>query len=204
MDLLAAPATIAIIATNVILSIVAFGNARLLDSMLFDIGRIRRNNEWHRTVTSGFIHGDPIHLFVNMLSLFFIGPALESFFGTWVFVAFYMTCLVGGSAWTLMDHWRDANYKALGASGAVSGIVVAFGLFAPFQMLYVMFIPMPAILFAVLFIAYSAFASGGRIRDGIGHAAHLGGALMGVALVCIFWPQAIRALWDDVLARLPF
>src|SRR5574339_628125 len=107
MDLLAAPATLAIIATNVILSVVAFGNLRLLDSMLFDIGRIRRNNEWHRTITSGFIHGDPIHLFVNMLSLYFIGPPLELFLGTWVFLAFYMTCLAAGSAWTLMEHWRD-------------------------------------------------------------------------------------------------
>ena len=203
MDLLAAPATIAIIATNVILSIVAFGNMRLLDAMLFDIGRIRRNNEWHRAITSGFIHGDPAHLFVNMLSLFFIGPALESFLGTWVFLAFYMACLVAGSAWALMDHWRDPNYRALGASGAVSGIVAAFGLFAPFAILLVFFVPMPAILFAVLFIAYSAFASGGRVRDGIGHAAHLGGALMGVALVCLFWPQAIRNLWDGLLGFIP-
>jgi membrane associated rhomboid family serine protease len=204
MDLLAAPATIAIIATNVILSIVAFSNVRLLDAMLFDMGRIRRGNEWHRAITSGFVHGDPLHLFVNMLSLFFIGPPLEMLLGTWTFLAFYMACLFAGSAWTLMEHWRDTNYRALGASGAVSGITAAFGLFAPFVMLLVFFVPMPAILFAVLFIAYSAFASGGRVRDGIGHAAHLGGALMGVVLVCIFWPEAIRSLADEVVARLSF
>ncbi|MDP3737089.1 MAG: rhomboid family intramembrane serine protease [Hyphomonadaceae bacterium] len=201
--LMAAHAALGLLATNIILSIVAFGNMRLLDAMMFDIGRIKRNHEYHRTITSGFIHGDPAHLFMNMLSLFFIGPAIEGALGTWVFLAFYMACLLGGSAWTLMEHWRDSNYRALGASGAVSGVTAAFGLFAPFQMIIVFVIPMPAILFAVLFIAYSAFASG-RIRDGIGHAAHLGGALTGVALVCIFWPGAVRSLWDQVLARLPF
>lgn len=201
--LLAAHATLGLLATNIILSIIAFGNMRLLDSMMFDIGRIRKGHEYHRMITSGFIHGDPAHLFMNMLSLFFIGPALEGALTTWVFLGFYMTCLIGGSAWTLMEHWRDPNYRALGASGAVSGVTAAFGLFAPFAMIIFFIIPMPAILFAVLFIAYSAFASG-RIRDGIGHAAHLGGALTGVALVCIFWPGAIRSLWDEVVARLPF
>jgi membrane associated rhomboid family serine protease len=202
--LMSAHATLALLATNIILSVVAFSNPRLIEAMLFDIGRIRRNNEWHRTITSGFIHGDPMHLFMNMLSLFFIGPWLEGGLGTWTFLAFYMACLVAGSAWTLMEHWRNMNYKALGASGAVSGVVAAFGLFAPFQLIIFFVVPMPAILFALLFIAYSAFASGGRVQDGIGHAAHLGGALMGVVLVCVFWPAAIRYAWEEILIRLPF
>jgi membrane associated rhomboid family serine protease len=115
-----------------------------------------------------------------------------------------MACLVAGSAWTLMEHWRNMNYKALGASGAVSGVTAAFGLFAPFAMIIFFVIPMPAILFAVLFIAYSAFASSTQLRDGIGHSAHLGGALMGVALVCLFWPAAVRDAWDQIVTRLPF
>jgi membrane associated rhomboid family serine protease len=57
---------------------------------------------------------------------------------------------------------------------------------------------MPAILFAVLYIAYSAYASG-RINNGIGHAAHLGGALMGLVLVCLFWPGALYNLWSDLM-----
>jgi membrane associated rhomboid family serine protease len=199
--LMASPATLALLATNLIFSIVGFGNTRLIDTFLFDIGRIRRNGEWYRMVTSGFIHADPLHLFMNMFSLFFIGPALETI-GTWQFLAFYMACLVGGSAWTLMEHWRNLNYKALGASGAVSGITAAFGLFAPFAMIIFFVIPMPAILFAVLFILYSAWASRG-MRDGIGHAAHLGGALTGVALVCIFYPRAVQYAWQEILARLP-
>ena len=81
--LMAAPATLALLATNIVLSIAAFGNVRLLDALMFDLGRIRRNHECHRTITSGFIHGDPVHLFMNMLALFFIGPALEYALGTW-------------------------------------------------------------------------------------------------------------------------
>jgi membrane associated rhomboid family serine protease len=202
--LMSAYATLGLLAANIALSIMAFGNTRLIDGLLFDVGRIRRNNEWHRTVTSGFIHGDPAHLFMNMLSLFFIGPPLELFLGTWTFLGFYMACLIAGSAWTLMEHWRNMNYKALGASGAVSGVTAAFGLFAPFQMIIFFVIPMPAILFAVLFIAYSAFASATQVRDGIGHSAHLGGALMGVVLVCLFWPAAVRDAWDQIITRLPF
>jgi membrane associated rhomboid family serine protease len=60
---------------------------------------------------------------------------------------------------------------------------------------------MPAILYAVFYILFSAYASR-RFQDGIGHEAHLGGALMGVVLVCLVWPQAIRSLWDEVMSRI--
>jgi membrane associated rhomboid family serine protease len=202
--LMRSPVTLALLATNIIFSLAAFGNARLLDSFMFDIGRIRRNGEWYRTVTSGFIHGDPLHLFMNMLSLLFIGPYMEVLLGgSMPFIGFYMGSLLGGSAWTLMEHWRDTNYRALGASGAVSGVTAGFGLIAPFTLILFFFVPMWAIVFAVLFIAYSAWASR-NMQDGIGHAAHLGGALTGVALICIFWPAYVQSAWQQIMERLPF
>jgi membrane associated rhomboid family serine protease len=197
------PATLALMATNIIVSIAAFNNMRLIDAMLFDIGRIRRNHEYYRMITSGFIHGDPFHLILNMYSLFIFGPYLESFIGAWTFLGLYMACLLAGSLWTFMDHYRNTNYRALGASGAVSGVTSAIALFAPFSQILAFFIvPMPLILFALLFILFSAYASR-NVRDGVGHSAHLGGALMGVALVCLFWPQAVRFAWDQVLTRFP-
>jgi len=194
------PATLALLATNILVSIAAWQNVRLVDAMIFDLSLIQRRHEYHRMITSGFIHADPMHLFANMVSLYFVGPPLESALQTWLFLGLYVACLVGGSAWTLMEHWREPNYRALGASGAVSGILAAFSLFAP---LVLFFGFIPAIIYTVMFIAWSAFASG-RVRDGIGHAAHLGGALTGAAIACLLWPQGVQAGWNQILSVMPF
>lgn len=203
--LLRAPATLALLIANIAISIAAFGNVRLMDRLLFDMNRIRRFNEWYRMVTSGFIHGDPFHLFMNMLALFFLGPYLELLaIGTMPFLIVYMVSLVAGSLWTYMEHYRDVNYRALGASGAVSGVTTAAAMFFPFSTIYVLFaLPMPMIVFAICYIIFSAWASRSGIRDGIGHAAHLGGALAGIAIVCVFWPEAPQAAWRQFVATLP-
>jgi membrane associated rhomboid family serine protease len=201
--LLNAPVNMALLAANIGLSIAAFQNVRLLDSLLFDVNRIKRDKQWYRWVTSAFIHGDPTHLFFNMLALFFFGPAMEVGLGTIEFIAIYFGSLLAGSAWTWMEHYRDPNYRALGASGAISGVTSAAALFFPFSTIYLFFaVPMPMIVFALGYIIWSAVASAGRIRDGIGHAAHLGGALAGVVIVCIWWPQAPQAMIDQLADKL--
>ena len=202
--LLASPATLALLIANIGLSVVAFGNASIVDRLLFDINRMRKSKEWYRGVTSGFIHGDPFHLFMNMLALYFMGPFVEYVAGTVGFLVIYFAALIGGSLWTYMEHFRDSNYRALGASGAVSGVTTAAAVFAPFAQIYLFFaIPMPLGLFAICYIGYSAWASRANVRDGIGHAAHLGGALMGIAIVCIFWPQYPQRALEQFMATLP-
>jgi membrane associated rhomboid family serine protease len=201
--LLNAPVNMALLAANIGLSIAAFQNVRLLDSLLFDVNRIKRDKQWYRWVTSAFIHGDPTHLFFNMLALFFFGPAMEVGLGTIEFIAIYFGSLLAGSAWTWMEHYRDPNYRALGASGAISGVTSAAALFFPFSTIYLFFaVPMPMIVFALGYIIWSAVASAGRVRDGIGHAAHLGGALAGVVIVCVWWPQAPQAMIDQLADKL--
>jgi membrane associated rhomboid family serine protease len=198
--LMRSPATLGLLATNILVSMAAFSNERLLGAMLFDVALIRRRNEYHRMVTSGFIHGDPMHLFMNMLALFFLGPALEYAVGAWTYLAIYMVALAGGSLWTYMEHFRDMNYRALGASGAVSGITTAAAVFYPLSTILLFFaLPMPFILFAALYIGWSAWASASRVRDGIGHSAHLGGALTGLALVCIFWPRVVQMSREQIV-----
>lgn len=202
--LLAAPATLALLIANIGLSIAAFNNTRLVDQLLFDMNRIRRSKEWYRMITSGFIHGDPFHLFMNMLALYFMGPYLELTTGTIGFVVIYFAALMGGSLWTYMEHFRDLNYRALGASGAVSGITTAAAVFFPFAEIRLFFaLPMPLGVFAIAYVAFSAWASRSNVRDGIGHAAHLGGALMGIAIVCVFWPMAPQNAWEQFMATLP-
>jgi len=163
---------------------------------------MRRNKEWYRGVTSAFIHGDPFHLFMNMLALFFFGPIIEYSFGPLSFLGIYFGSLLGGPLWTWMEHFKDSNYKALGASGAISGLTSAIALFAPFSTIYAFFaIPMPLIALRRAHIVWSAVASSTGVRDGIGHAAHLGGALAGIAIVCIFWPEAPQSMIDQIIDK---
>jgi membrane associated rhomboid family serine protease len=198
--LMLAPATTVLLIANIVVSFIAFQNERLMDQLMFDITMIRRRHQYYRFVTSAFIHGDGFHIFMNMLALYFMGPFLEIQIGTPGFLGIYFASLLAGSAWTYMDHFRDGNYRALGASGAISGMMTAASLFGPLQMILVFFIlPMPFILATALYIGWSVWASHAQVRDGIGHSAHLGGALMGIALVCLLYPQVARNAFDTVV-----
>lgn len=201
-QLLQSPASLILLVTNIGVSLAAFRNEQLLDKLLFDVSRMRRNGEWYRMFTSGFVHGDPFHLFVNMLALYFLGLPLESIVGTAPFLGIYIGALLAGSLWTWMEHFRDLNYRALGASGAISGVTTAVAMFVPTATIYVFFaLPMPLILFAALYIGWSAWASSTGVRDGLGHAAHLGGALAGIAIICIGWPDIPQQMVDQIMAR---
>lgn len=198
--LLSAPVTLVLLATNILLSVAALSNFDLMDRLMFDVGRIRRNREWYRFVTSAFLHGGPLHLFVNMYGLYGFGPAFERGVGSVEFAGLYAVSLLGGSAWTWMEHFRNPNYRAVGASGALSGLAIAFAMFAPLsQFLFLFVFPMPAFVFAFCYIAVSAWASTSNVRDGIGHSAHLGGALAGVAFVCIVWPDVPQNMIDQIV-----
>lgn len=202
-SLMQAPATMALLAANILLSFVAFRNADLMDRLMFDVNRIRRHGEWYRWVTSAFIHGGPLHLGVNMIGLWSLGPVFEISFGSAVFLGLYFGPLIAASAWTYMEHFRDPNYRAVGASGAISGLATAFAIFSPLsEFLFLFVFPMPAFVFAICFIAISAWAASSDTRDGIGHSAHLGGALAGVAIVCIWWPRAPQRMIDQIMASL--
>ena len=191
------PATLLVLIVTIAISIAGFRNPRLNDALILDVQAILRRHEYYRLLTSGFVHGNPTHLFMNMLTLFFLGPPLELMAGTFGFAIVYFASLLAGSAWAVMEHFRSASYRALGASGAISGVTVVFALFAPFASIIVFILPMPAIIFAALYIGWSAYAAG-RIQDGVGHEAHLGGALMGLVLTCLLWPDAIENLISQV------
>jgi membrane associated rhomboid family serine protease len=199
--ILSAQITLALMVITIGVSVVAFNRPRLMDALILDMQAIVRRREYHRLLTSGFVHGDPMHLFMNMLTLFFLGPGLEQMVGPAGFALVYFASLLAGSGWTMLEHFRDMSYRALGASGAISGVTIVFALFAPFAMIIVFILPMPAILFAVFYIGWSAWSSG-RSTDGIGHAAHLGGALMGVVLTCLLWPEALHSLIAQVRSLL--
>ncbi|MEO0785810.1 MAG: rhomboid family intramembrane serine protease [Pseudomonadota bacterium] len=186
------PITTALIAANLAASFYAFSNRDFYEQNLFRVGNITKGNEWHRVVTSGFLHVDPMHLLFNMYALFLFGRILEQVLGPLGYLIVYFGALVGASFWMLWDKRNNLSYSAVGASGAVSGVILGFCLFAPFAQLYVFFIPMPAIVFGALFIGISLYLSQ-RQNAIIAHGAHLGGALAGLALTALVYPAAITS-----------
>ncbi|MEL6325180.1 MAG: rhomboid family intramembrane serine protease [Pseudomonadota bacterium] len=195
------PLTFGLIAANVVASMIAFQSPQFRDQNLFVVGPILKGGEVYRVVTSGFLHGGSLHLLANMVTLYYFGPPLERWLGGPGYLAVYFGALIGGGAWLLLEKRRILNYAALGASGAVSGVLIAFCLFEPFAMLGIFFIiPMPAFLFAALFIGLSAYLSSNRPggAGGIAHEAHLGGAVVGGFITVLLEP----GVWGSFLKEL--
>lgn len=199
MDLTTAPITIALLFANTVLSLIAFGDQKFMNKGLFIIGPILQNKQYYRMISSGFLHGSQGHLLFNMLTLFFFGPPLEGILGSVLFAIVYFASLLGGSLWSVLENRRNPRYAALGASGAISGVLISFSLFAPFTTLLLFFVlPMPAIVFTAAYIGYSMYASVYQKNSRIGHDAHLGGALTGglvtVLLVPGVWGGFIKSI----------
>lgn len=197
------PATFVLIAANVVASMIAFANPRFMDQNMFHVGPILRQKEWHRVITSGFLHGGILHLLINMYVLYGFGRLLEHprVLGTGGLLIVYFAALLGGSFWSLMENRRKPDYRALGASGATSGIILSVCLFAPFATLVLFVIPMPAVIFGIVFIVISAILAQ-RENKVIGHEAHLGGALAGLIATMLVRPDALSIFSEQVAARL--
>lgn len=189
---LEAPVTLVLLALNVAVGFYTMSvDPRLLDRWAFKPHAFLHRGEVWRLFTAGFVHVGLGHLAVNMITLFFFGPQIEGLLGPARFLAIYFGSEVLANLLTLWKHRDNAVYSAAGASGAISGVLFSFVLFAPFAMLGVFFIiPMPAIVFAVLYVVGSIYASqqgGGRIA----HEAHLGGALGGMLITILVYPDAL-------------
>lgn len=142
-----------------------------------------KERDYSTLITSGFIHGDFGHLLFNSLTLFFFGPDLERRIGSTRFIALYFIGLVVSSLGTVYKQRNNPDYAALGASGAILAVLFAFIVYFPTRTLYLYFaLPIPAVVFAFGYMAYSWWASRNR-RDNINHDAHLDGALTGLIFV---------------------
>lgn len=182
--------TIAIIVVTCAVSFTCFNNQAMLMDLLFYPPQIRKG-QYYRFITYGFVHADGTHLLFNMITLFFFGRAVEPFFAHYIgligFAGFYLLGLVVSIVPSYVKHARDANYRSLGASGAVSAVLFVYILLAPWSTIYVFIIPVPAILFAVAYVGYSIYAEH-RATGNVNHGAHLWGAAYGVVFVLLMEP----------------
>lgn len=202
-QLMLTPVTALLIGANVIASLFALANRDFMEKNLFHVGPILQGREWHRMLTSGFLHGGFIHLLVNMYVLFNFGSFVEYKVGTVNYLIIYFAALLGGNLWSLLENKNEYSYRALGASGATSGVVMVFILFLPFEPLMIFPIPFffPAVILGLVFIVASAFLAQ-RPNKTIGHEAHLGGALAGILVSIAIVPGLFSNFSEAVSAAL--
>lgn len=181
---------IAIIITNVLFSYKGFNDYSFFRKYEFHIGSIR-SGEQIRMFTSGFLHADIGHLAFNMITLYFFAPVVSAYLGNLFFLIIYFASLLFGSLLTFILHKNDYNYRAIGASGAVTGVLYSSILLQPDMMLGIFFvIPMPAYVFGILYLLYSIYGMKAK-NDGIGHTAHFGGAIGGYLITLLVYPDLV-------------
>lgn len=175
------------------------------EDYLFWTDGILIHREWYRLLTSGFLHSGWWHFGFNMFALYSFSYSLEYVFGMANFALIYFAALIGGSLLALYFHRNHGDYKALGASGAVSGVIMASIVLMPEGEIGFILIPfgIKSWIFGAVFILVSIF--GIKTQAGnIGHDAHLGGAIVGTLMVCALQPElAIRNWWVVLLILVP-
>lgn len=182
---------IAIIAVTILFSLKGLNDVAFFRKFEFHIGSIRTGDHI-RMISSGFLHADMGHLFFNMFTLYIFAPVVINYFGSASFFLIYMASLVFGSLLTLLMHKNDFNYRAIGASGAVMGVLYSAILIDPNMNLYMFFIPIPipAYLSGIGYLLYSIYGMKAK-NDNIGHTAHFGGAVGGYLITLLKEPSML-------------
>lgn len=185
--------TIALIALNVIVSLAAlFVDRRIFETGLLRPYRTLRKQTWYELITSGFLHGNLSHLFVNMIVLFFFGVIIEQTLGWGYFLALYFSSLIISSFPSLIKYHDDPNYATVGASGAVQSVLFSYIFIFPTEkiILILLPVPIPAWVFGILFLLYSVFENR-RKKGNVNHEAHIAGAFWGVLFMILFVPNSL-------------
>ena len=196
---------IALIVINVAFSYAAFSSREIMGKAIFNPYIVYEHKEWWRFITSGFIHADWPHLIINMYVLYMFGETTLFFYrinfgeqNIYYFLLMYFGGMIVSHLPSYQKHKHDFHYNSLGASGAVSSVVFAYIVFQPFSTLYLFFvIPLPAILFGVLYVIYS-YQAAKRGQDNIGHEAHLWGAIFGFVFTMLMKPDLFSNFIDSI------
>lgn len=184
--------TIVIIVANVLISYKGFGDFNFFEKYKFNIGAINRGEKF-RMFSSGFLHVNTQHLLFNMLTLYFFADVVINGLGNLGFVTVYLGSLLLGSLFSLFFHKNEYHYSAVGASGAVTGVLYAAIILHPNMgiMFFFIPIPIPAYIFGIGYLLYSIYGMKNKIGN-IGHDAHFGGAVGGYVITLLFAPTLLQ------------
>lgn len=202
-------ATLIIVIITCLVSWMAFSNQSLMYRLAhYPIAEHRRGEKF-RWLTGGFVHADMFHLFINMYVLYEFGRMVEYYFaeingepaGKIIFIGFYLFTIVLSNLPTYAKHKENAHYRAVGASGATSAVVFSFIVFQPTAMLGLFFIiPIPAVLFGILYLVYSSWA-GRKGGDNIDHDAHFYGAVAGFLFTIAMKPTLFSIFLHKIVSN---
>ena len=199
--------TLFIIILTSLTSFIAFRDENVFNKLKFNAYMIKHRKEWHRFVSYSLLHADWGHLLVNMFVLYSFGSNVEAIFDI-IFPGkaplYYIMLYVGGVAFSTLysfgKHRNNHYYNAVGASGAVSAVLFSSIILMPKGTVILLFfpVPIPAYIFGVLYLVYSAYMAK-RATDNIGHDAHFWGAVFGVAFTLILEPQLFYYFIDSII-----
>lgn len=187
------PATITVLLVTLAATAAAFRNRALQERWIFEPRAILAGKQYARMITSGFIHADWMHFCMNAASFYLFADGIELIYGIPTLLAIYFSSILGGSLLSLLIH-RHHDYRALGASGGVCGIIFAAIFLSPGTSVGFFFVPIyiPGWLYAPLFLIGSYLAHR-KATDNVGHDAHLGGAVIGLLVAFALHPQMVLA-----------
>ena len=194
-----------IIALTVLISIKGFKDLSFFNKYKFNISSVK-NGEKYRMFSSAFLHVDFNHLFFNLFTLLVFSNQILNELGGLYYIIIYIVSLYFGNYYTYKQYKNNGFYSAVGASGAVSGIVYsAILLFPEMKLVFILFrIPLPSYIFGIGYILYSIYGMK-KLDDNIGHSAHLGGAISGIIITILIKPSIIVSqTWLIFLLILPF
>lgn len=186
------PVVLLIIAANVLFSWKGFNDQHFFSKFKFQVGAIKKG-EKIRLLSSGFLHVDFSHLLFNMFTLYIFADHVVFYLGIWKFLIIYFGSLIFSSLFALNYHKTDLYYTAVGASGAVMGILYAAILLDPTMSLAFIFfpVPIPGYIFGLGYLLYSIYGMKKSIGN-IGHSAHIGGAIAGYVLTIMLFPDVLE------------
>jgi membrane associated rhomboid family serine protease len=188
-----APATVAVLLVTALSTFYALRRNDIKERWMFDPQAVLAQKQFYRLLTCGLIHVDWIHFGFNAFSFYSFAQNIEEIYGARPLLLVYGSSILGGSLLSLAVH-RNHDYRALGASGGVCGVIFASIFLLPGSSITMFPLPIgvPASLYAVLFLVGS-FVAHRRRSDNIGHDAHLGGAIIGLLVAAVLYPESILA-----------
>lgn len=195
---------IILLGITVVISLMAFKDENLLNKLLLWPYRMaKKPEEYYRIITSGFVHADTGHLAVNMITFYFFGSYLSDKIDATSFLLIYLLGIVAANIPSVIKDRNNPYKRALGASGGVAAIVFAAIYLAPWNLIYLFFvIPIPNIIFALLYLIYSYKMS--KKQSNIGHEAHLWGAIFGFVFMMLYVDPSNGQYFWEKLIQIPY
>ena len=199
------PITALLIIITGVISYTAWQRPKLLDALIFHPYTLAREGQWYRSISSGFIHANWMHLIFNLYVFWIFGMYVEAWFaavfgqmGHLLYLLMYIGALAFSELPSFQRHRDNSAYRSLGASGAVSAVVFGYILLKPTGLLYLFFaIPIPAVAFGILYLFYSYYMDK-RGMDNIGHSAHFFGALFGIIFMVAIQPGLVPYFFQQI------